>query len=355
MKLLRPTLAALLALVAAAAWPQGREAAVRQALETYLAKHHVVGASAAILERDGTHYEIGAGFQDRETKVAADAKTIYRLGSVSKPVTAVAAMQLVEAGRLSLFSAVSSRVPEWPDKGAPISLRHLLTHTSGIRHYVAGKSDVFYEPFTVARSLDVFKDDDRLFQPGAKVSYSTHAFSLVARLVEVGSKETFARYIAAHVSAPAGAATLRLEDRSKPDASRSALYSVNSIGIATRAAREQNISWKSGGGGMESSAPDLARFAMAVLKNQLTRPQTTDFMFQKQVVDGLDTERGLGWALDAQGDPAHGGAQQGCRSFLAIDRKAGRVVVVLTNTDGDHPVEELAEAVAKAWTSGARD
>lgn len=349
---LRSALATVLVLTAASAWPQSREA-VQKALDEYVAKNGIVGASVAILERDGTHYETGSGFQDREAKIPATANTVYRLGSISKPVTTVAAMQLVESGKLSLFSSVANTVSEWPDNGASITLRHLLTHTSGIRHYLAAKQDVYYEPFSVARSLDVFKDDALLFKPGTRVSYSTHAFSLVARLVEVGSGETFAKYIEDHISRPAGASTLRLEDRSKPNASRSSLYSVGTQGVALRANREENVSWKSGGGGMESSAPDLARFAMAVLKNKLTGSQVTDFMFQKQIVDGLDTRRGLGWALDAQGNPEHGGAQQGCKTFLAIDRAAGRVVVVMTNTGGIHPIQELSQAVAAAWSAKA--
>ncbi|MCB8933255.1 MAG: beta-lactamase family protein [Fimbriimonadaceae bacterium] len=348
---LRSGFACLAALTAAAAFPQSREAAVQKALDAYVAEHHLVGASAAVLERDGTHFETGSGFQDREAKTRASARTVYRLGSISKPVTAVAAMQLVESGKLSLFAPVAALVPEWPHKEAGITLRHLLTHTSGIRHYAAGKSDVFFEPFTVKSSLDVFKDDPLLFQPGAKVSYSTHAFSLVARLVEIAGGGNFAEIVRRRVAAPAGAQSLRLEDRSKPDPARSALYELSALNVALRQTREENISWKSGGGGMEASAPDLARFAMAVLENRLLRPQTTDFMFQRQIIDGLDTGRGLGWALDAKGNPVHGGAQQGCRSYLAIDRKAGRVVAVMTNTGGNHPIHELAQAVASAWSA----
>lgn len=347
--------AAVLLALAASAWPQSRETAVQAALGEYIAAHSVVGASVAVLEKDGTLFVSGAGFQDREGKIPATGDTIYRLGSISKPVTAIAAMQMVEAGKLSLFADVRQIVPDWPDKGAFITLRHLLTHTSGIRHYIPLKRDVFYERFSVARSLDVFRSDDLLFKPGERVSYSTHAFSLVARMVEIASGETFAEFVRAHIGKPAGAATLSLENRAVPNQARSMLYTRGTTGDPVRPKQEEDVSWKNGGGGMESSAPDLARFAMAVLRNQLTASPTTDFLFQRQTVDGLDTKRALGWALDADGNPEHSGAQQGCRTSMRIDVRAGRVIVVMTNTDGNHPIADLLKAVSDAWRLGSRE
>ncbi len=343
-------LIALLSLfLSAVSWAQTQQAAVKKVLDDYVAANRVVGASVAVLKDDGVLFAAGAGFQDREQKLAAGPETVYRLGSISKPVTAVAAMQMVEAGKISLFSYVGVHVPEWPDKKAHITLRHLLTHTSGIRHYIATKRDVYFEPFTVTRSLDVFKGDDLLFKPGERVSYSTHAFSLVARMVETASGEEFAAYVSKRVAGPADAPSLSLEDRSKPNANRSQLYDWVGNGDPMRAVFIENISWKSGGGGMESSAPDLARFGRAVLTNKLLASQTTDFMFQKQVVDGLDTGRGIGWDLDSAGNPEHGGAQQGCRALMKIDKATRTVFVVMTNTGGSHPIGQLLQGVITAW------
>jgi CubicO group peptidase (beta-lactamase class C family) len=328
---------------------QNREDAVKKVVEDYVAQHKVVGASVAVLLEDGTLFAMGAGFQDREGQKPATGDTVYRLGSISKPVTAVAALQLVEQNRLSLFADARMSAPEWPDKGSLLTLRHLLTHTGGVRHYLPTKRDVYFEPYSVARSLDVFKDDELLFKPGEKVSYSTHAFSLVARMVEFGSAKGFAAYVADHVSAPAGATTLAVEDRSVPKDARTQLYDKIGDGEPSRALFVENITWKSGGGGMESSAPDLARFGMALLTNKLLSSQLTDFMLQRQTVDGLDTGRALGWALDAAGNPEHGGAQQGCRTFMKLDRATKTVFVVMTNTGGNHPIGQLLSGVVNAW------
>lgn len=336
--------------LAALSAPQTKEEAVQKALSDYIAANKVVGASAAVVAADGTVFAVGAGFQDRENKVAATGDTVYRLGSISKPITAVAALQLVEQNRLSLFSNVTMSAPEWPDKGVNLTLRHLLTHTGGVRHYTPTKRDMFFEPYTVARSLDVFKDDDLLFNPGERVSYSTHAFSLVARMVEVASGKGFAAYLYDQVSTPAGALTLAIEDRSVPKEARSQLYGLITNGAEpSREIFIENITWKSGGGGMESSAADLARFGHALAMGKLISGQLTDFMLQRQTVDGLDTGRTLGWALDSAGNPEHGGAQQGCRTFMKIDRATKTVYVVMTNTGGNHPIGQLLAGVIDAW------
>jgi CubicO group peptidase (beta-lactamase class C family) len=335
---------------AALAASQTKEESVQKALDDYIAANKVVGASVSIITADGAVFATGSGFQDRENKVAATGETVYRLGSISKPITAVAALQLVEQNRLSLFSNVTMSAPEWPDKGVNLTLRHLLTHTGGVRHYTPTKRDMFFEPYTVARSLDVFKDDDLLFKPGERVSYSTHAFSLVARMVEVASGKGFAAYLYDQVSLPAGATTLSIEDRSIPKDARTQLYGL--IANGSQPSRElfiENITWKSGGGGMESSAPDLARFGHALVTGKLLSAQLTDFMLQRQTVDGLDTGRTLGWALDPAGNPEHGGAQQGCRTFMKIDRETKTVYVVMTNTGGSHPIGQLLASVIDAW------
>ncbi len=342
-------LALLIAALPALALAQTKEDAVLKALNDYVAANKVVGASLAIHKTNGSTFHAAAGFQDRERSIGASVDTVYRLGSISKPVTALAALQLVQEGKLSLFANIAQYVPEWTNKEAGITLRHLLTHTSGVRHYVATKRDTYYEPFTVAKSLDVFKDDPLLFQPGERVSYSTHAFSLVARMVETAGGQDFKSAIKSRISDRTNSPTLALEDRSIANAFRTRLYSIRTGADSILETREEDISWKSGGGGMESSAPDLARFGIATMTNGLLDPQLTDFMFQSQTVAGKGTNRGLGWSFGPHGQPEHGGAQQGCRCLMVLDREHGTVYVVMTNTGGNHPIGQLMAAVINAW------
>lgn len=330
------------------AFAQTKQEAIQKTLHEFITSNNIVGASVAIIDQSGELSSVAAGYADKQKLLPTSATTVYRLGSISKPVTSVAALQLVEKEALSLDNDIRVVVSDWPDKSGVITLRHLLTHTSGIRHYVLSKRDVFYKRFTVTESLGVFKDDTLLFKPGARVSYSTHAFSLVARMVEIASKQEFGKYIENHISLVAGANSLRLEDRSKSDSNRSLLYNHNAKGQSVLALQAEDISWKSGGGGMESSAEDLAKFGYAVLSSRLLSKSTTEQMLSKQSIAGLDTFRGLGWAIGEFG-PEHGGAQQGCRSLLVLDIKSQSIFVVMTNTGGDYGLNEVLSEIRRIW------
>ncbi len=343
-------LVSFLLVLTASAWAQTKQESIQAVLQKFIDAKRIVGASVAILPEEGNFVAAAAGFQDREEAVLATPETIYRLGSISKPVTAVAALVLVQKGKIPLDSDVSKIVSEWPDRHESMTLRHLLTHTSGVRHYTPPKRDIFYEPFTVEESLGVFKDDDLLFKPGEKVSYSTHAFSLVARIVEVASGETFESYIKAHVSKPSAAQSLGLEDRAVPSPHRSNLYEQAGLGTPKMVLKVENISWKSGGGGMEASAVDLARFGSAVMAQKLVDRPTTEMMFKPQSFGGLETGRGLGWVLGGLG-PEHGGAQQGCRSLLVLDTKSRTAIVIMTNTGGNYDLKSLLDEIHRIWNS----
>jgi len=274
--------------------------------------------------------------------------TIYRLGSISKPVTAVATLQLVEQGKLSLDEDIRKAVPEWPDKGKKITLRQLLGHLGGIRHY-GNKADAFYNHFNDSGSaLKVFKDDPLVDEPGTKYSYSTHAFTIVARACENGSGLGFPLLIKSRISDVSNSPTLRCEDRRVADRDRATLYVKSGTDIRKVPAAE-DLSWKYGGGGLESTAGDLCRFAFAVLEGRLLKPKTVDEMWTSQKTnDGKATGYGMGWSV-GEGKygrrASHSGAQQGAQSNMVVYRDKGVVIVLLSNLTG-HPLGELTDQIA---------
>ena len=105
---------------------------------------------------------------------------------------------------------------------------------------------------------------------------------------------------------------------------------------------------------MESSAPDLARFGLSVMKDNLLKPATKELMFSDQHVPGTD-KRGLGWGLSTAGNPNHSGAQQGCRTMILLDLKSRTVFVVLTNTGGEHPVGTLLAGLRAIWAGATKN
>lgn len=300
--------------------------------ETYMISNVVKGMSVVVMRDDQVTFAKGFGFADEANNRTASQDTIYRLGSVSKPVASAAALMLVEGGRLDLDKDIRSYVPEFPKKQWPISARQIMTHSSGIRHYALGEPKV-YKAYTSLEALNLFSKSDLLFEPGTKYSYSTHAFTLLAAAMEKVSGRDFPSIIETMTS-KVGAQTLKCEDLSKVPSDRSKLYSAGSNAIIKESLPPENNSWKYAGGGLESSAIDLARFASAYRSGKLVSSAMVKESWTRQA-SAPGTARGLGWSLNGDDYAEHSGSQQGSRSHLRIYRKSNLIIVILTNTDSN--------------------
>lgn len=306
-------------------------------LALFCQREGIVGVSVAIASQGKvTTYE--GGFADREAKQKVTAETRFRLGSISKPVTAVLVMKQVERGRLNLHQGVSRWVQGFDDRAGRVTLRRVLSHTAGIRHYQAGKSDAQFRPFTVTEGLAVFANDPLLFEPGERYSYSTHGLTLAAAALERAAGTSFVDLVAS-----VELDSLRVEERSK-EGVRSKLY-AKATPAPRLEAKEEDISWKAGGGGMESTAADLAKFAYGVMDGSLVRSASRVQMWTRQTLNnGRLTSYGLGWSAMSEGRWGHGGSQQGCSTMMICDPAAKKAIVVMANTSGVGPaVKRLAE------------
>src|SRR5881227_4243532 len=174
----------------------------------------------------------GFGYADLARKAPVTAETQFRIGSVSKPLTATAVALLYEQGKLDLDTPVQRYVPSFPDKGYPITTRQLAGHLAGIRHY---RDREFFQTrhfATVRDGLAIFQDDSLLFPPGTRFSYSSYGWNLVSAVVEGVAGEDFLPYISAHVFRPLGL-THTAPDRTDsviPD--RTQFYDADSSGAS---------------------------------------------------------------------------------------------------------------------------
>jgi CubicO group peptidase (beta-lactamase class C family) len=310
----------------------------------HLESKKIVGMSVAVSVHGKIEYEKGFGYQDRENKVLANEYTVYRLGSVSKPVTAIAIMREVEAKRLELDKDVRDYVNEWPQDKPGITLQLIMTHTSGLRHYKANEKEVFTHYASEADALALFKDDPLIAPTGTKYSYSTHAWTLAAAVLEAETGKKMPALIAdlAGDASP----SLRCEDLTQEiDHHSSALYGPVGDSPALYTKREDN-SWKYGGGGLVSSARDLANFATRFIDGKVVRPDTVAQML-RPVGGAAGANQGLAWRVNGTRFN-HTGAQQGCSAALFCDQKAGVAVVVLCNTESGAPAE-LAQKLLGIW------
>ena len=164
----------------------------------------IPGLSIAILHRGELRYDEQLGFADLEQLVPVTGLTRFRIGSVSKALTAVFLMELVEAGSINLDAPIRSYLPSFPDKGHTITLRQLAGHLGGIRHYEEGESTNYLPIRGMEASLERFADDPLLHLPGSAYKYSTYGYVLLGAVLESACEATFESCLGAKVITPLG-------------------------------------------------------------------------------------------------------------------------------------------------------
>jgi serine beta-lactamase-like protein LACTB len=336
-------------------FPQAEIDEVGRTVTIFMAKHKIPGLSIAIVAEGELAWSNGYGVADVENSVPAKSTTAYRSASIGKTMTATAAMQLVESGKLDLNADIRDYCPAFPSKQWKITSLNLLTHTSGIRHYGGPKdqeeqnSSVHYP--SVADALTPFKDDPLLFEPGTKYLYSTYGFDVLGCVIQGVAKVPFLTYMSTHVWGPSGMKATRDDDPSAIIPNRAAKYTF--VGNELRNAPMIDMSNRLPAGGYITTAVDLARFAQAILGDRLLKRET----FQRMIVptklpSGESVEYGLGWAMELEawhGDTYvfHGGSSPGESGFLVLMPRHRFAVAFLTNLDGVLDRELLAEDVTR--------
>lgn len=349
MRLAAWLLAASCAVAQTAKLSAEKQAKVESAISKFMATSKTPGISAAIVQDGEFVWSAGFGMADLENSVPATSETLYRLGSISKPITAAAAMQLWEHGKLDLDSPVQKYCPAFPQKPWPITTRELLGHLGGIRHYHVSElpySESEADPEVgnthhfengIAGGLKFFANDPLVAQPGTHFNYSTQGYTLVGCAIEGASGEKYADYVRDNILLPAGMLHTVPDDRFAIIPLRTRFYSKDKSGGVVNA-DFLDSSYKVPGGGWLSSVPDMARFEAAILTDRLIKGATRAIMWTPQVPsDGLGRMvYGLGWETGTTGgvkDVGHGGSQQGTSAKILIAPDARDGVVVLANLD----------------------
>ena len=334
---------------------------VEQAVAKFMAANQIPGLSAAVVEDGQYAWSAGFGMADLEGFVPATSRTLYRLASISKSLTAVATMQLWEHGKLDLDVPVQKYCPAFPQKEGPITTRQLLAHLSGIRHYRSDSNDDpevgntrhFDDP--TRGGLQFFANDSLLAKPGTKFSYTTHGYTVVGCAIEGASGAKYTNYMRENVFLPAGMTHTQADDRYAIIPYRTRFYHKDKGGAVVNA-EFLDSSYKIPGGGWLSSAEDMARFEVAILNDRLIHRASRDQMWTPQKAsDGSQNGYALGWGWGSGKkagltDVGHGGGQQGTSTFIMLvpDQRAG--VVVLVNMD-DIDVAALATELMKIVVS----
>jgi CubicO group peptidase (beta-lactamase class C family) len=331
-----------------------KRAQIEKAVSAFMTANSVPGVSVAVVHNGQPVWSAGFGMADLEDFSPATSSTLYRLGSISKSITAVAILQLYERGKLDLDAPVQKYCPAFPQKDSPITSRQLLAHLSGIRHYNDdGKGDV---PDDSARhfasmeeSLKLFASDPLLSKPGTQFHYSTYGYTVLGCVLEGAASQKYVDFVRENVFRPAAMEHTQADDVFAIVPHRARWYHRDKSG-AVRNAGVLDSSYKIPGGGLISSADDMANLEAALLAGKLVKPATQEIMWTAQhASDGKPTTYALGWAItDKFGLHliGHDGGQQGTSTAILLVPQKSAAVAVLANMDQLN-ANHLAETLLK--------
>lgn len=322
---------------------------IERAISIEMSKQNIPGLSAALVLGKHVRWADGFGIADLENGVPVKTATVFRLASVSKPITAVAVMQLVEQGKMELNAPIQKYVPQFPRKQWPVTIRQLLAHQGGVRHYRSDSEINSTRHYTdLIEPLKLFRDDPLVFEPGTHYLYTTYGYCLLGAAVEAASGVKFAEYLRQRIFVPAGMRRVQPDDVYEIIPNRARGYRKAPAG-GLRNCPLADMSNKIPGGGLRGTAEDLVEFAVHVNGGTLLRPETVEQMYTRQKTrTGAPTPFGLGWQLwDADGVRwvGHVGSQPGAQSILLILPKEGFAVALLANLEGA-VLERLAIQIA---------
>lgn len=317
------------------------------------------GCTVAVAENGHTQLSRGYGMADLEHDVPITPATIFEAGSVSKQFTATAALLLVQQGKLALTDDVRKYVPELPDYGKPLTIDHLLHHTSGLRDWgaVAGVSGWprGTRIHTHAHMLDIASRQKALnYEPGAEFSYTNTGYNLLAVIIERITGQSFAEFTRQQIFEPLGMKhTSWRDDFTRIVKGRAIAYVKEKDGFHNEMPFE-NVH---GNGGLLTTVDDLLLWNENFTHGKVGGPALLAALQRRgRLNDGREIEYAGGLFMtsyDGLPEVSHGGATAGYRAFLARYPEQRLSVAVLCNLGNIDP-STLAHRTADLFLAGKK-
>lgn len=329
------------------------------------------GISVTVAMKGKVLMSTAAGYAELDNKVLANERTVHNIASLSKIHSTVAILQLVECGKVDLDAPIQAYVPYFPQKPWPITLRHILTHTSGIRHYNEGEigEGAFQEKIhfdTLEEAISFWKNDILCFKPGEYWLYSSYAFNLLQGVVEEVTGTSFEEYLKEHVWNPAGMVNTQFDVPERIVSDRGRGYEFNKLGELVNIPYT-DVSYKYASGGIISTTEDLARFGVCLNAGVLLKSETLEMMYTVHVdpvisrdrqgdIKQLDHKQALCWFVrwDINGRQffSHTGTVKGCRSYFANYPDEQLVITLIANVL-PFDSEKYGDIIAQMFLKGS--
>lgn len=312
-------------------------------------KTNETGAAALVARNGQIVYKKAFGMANLELNIPMQADNVFRIGSITKQFTAVAILQLMEQGKLSLQDDITKFMPDYPTHGHKITIEHLLTHTSGIKSYTSMKDfgDIMRKDMKPEELINHFKNQPMDFAPGTKWRYNNSGYFLLGYIIEKVSGKTYPQYVEEVIFKPLGMTNSCYGSDSKIIKNRASAYSKTEKGFNNAEPLSMTLPYSAGS--IQSTVEDLFKWNQALHAYKLVKKESLDKAFTAyKLSDGKATTYGYGWSLgNIQGSETfeHGGGINGFLTMGIYLPKEDVFVAVFSNCDGNSP-DEISSKIA---------
>lgn len=329
-----------------------RADAVDRVVQSEMAKQHIAGLSLAVIKSGKILTARGYGWANLEHRLKANPETVYEIGSITKQFTATAIMMLVEEGKIQLEDPISQYIDATPTAWKDVTIRHLLTHTSGIKSYTELplfiRMTVF--PTTPKEVVKLLAPIALEFKPGEKWKYSNSGFYLLGMIVEKASGKPYARFLQDRIFGPLGMSSTRVNDLKDIIPNRAAGYDWN--GKEWKNAMAIDMTWPYSAGAIVSTVQDMAKWDAALYTEKLVKASSLRTMWTPaRLNDGSKTNYGFGWQLDTVRGHRSMRHTGGIPGFITQENRYpdDRLTVVVFTNIGQSDPEVIAQEVAATF------
>lgn len=329
-------------------------------VEEFMEEHQIPGVLYALADDGDLLLVRTHGLADVELGVPVSVDSVFEIGSISKQFVSTAILLLVEEGSLSLDDAIETHLPEIPGEWYGVTVRQLLTHTSGIPDYEEIRSyDVYRFRLTPEEVIRIAHSRPMDFRPGTGWYYSNTGYFLLSRIVERIEGKPLGEVLHSRIFAPLGMTSTRLADPEAIIPDRVSGYWVDKTGkLINRPPTETSSTLAAGG--MVTSARDMARWDEALdgdallsadSKREMWMPARLSNGETPRRLNGDEVEYGLGWVVSPQaGHPkqSHWGQVAGFTAHFARFPQQDLAVIIFLNRyqAGAGPmVEQIVETL----------
>jgi CubicO group peptidase (beta-lactamase class C family) len=327
---------------------RARADAIDKIIEAQMKEHHIPGLAFTILKNGEITRKGAFGVANLELETPVSTRSLFEIGSVTKEFTAAGILLLAEQGKLDIDAKIASFFPKSPASWSRITLRHLLTHTSGLTNYNDLPGFEVARKLTAETFIAALGRHALLSAPGEKFFYSNSNFNLLGYVIEKVSGEDYWSFMARRVYQPLKMASTQQRDPRQIVRGRTTGYEVHEGKPAKR--DECDLTDIFSAGAMLSNVEDLSKWVGALEKGKFLSAKSREKMWTPvKLNDGSTYPYGFGWRLqDHNGETSiwHTGSTSGFAAALQRFPKRNLAVIVLCNSGESGVANKVALDIA---------